>query len=165
MRKKTLLILGGFIIAIIAGVALFQKDAGQPDDVVDDTGNSAGLIVDKNAIYATEQLPSQTVSVALVRLANPGFVVIHEDSEDMPGQILGQSVVLKAGETKNLSPITLSRSTKDGETLYIMLHFDDGDGLFNPTKDKPVLDSVSGEPLLTIVIVSKDASEPGIINP
>ncbi len=162
MAKKVFLVLGGIIIAIIAGVILFQKDAGQPDDA----GNSAGLIVSKNAIYAAEQLPSQTVSVALVRLANPGFVVIHEDNGGAPGQILGQSAVLSVGEIKNLSPITLSRSTKDGETLYVVLHSDDGDGRFNATKDKPVLDSVSSsEPMMMIIAISKDASEPGAINP
>ena len=119
----------------------------------------------KNAIYVAEQLPLKTVSVALVHLASPGFVVIHEDNAGAPGKILGQSDALGAGEIKNLPPIALSRSTKDGETLYVMLHFDDGDRVFDAVKDKPALDAVADEPVMMITVVSKDALEPGAINP
>jgi len=160
VNKKTFLGFGGVIIAIIAGAVLFQKSTKQPDTA----GDSTGLVVGGNAIYVAEQLPSQIVSVALALLANPGFVVVHEDRAGAPGRILGQSAMLGAGETKNLS-IALSRSTTDGETLYAMLHFDDGDGVFDAAKDKPVLDSVSGEPVMTIITISQDASEPGVINP
>lgn len=157
--KKKLFILGGVIVAIMAGAVLFQKNTGWPDTAPD----SAGLVVGKNAIYVAEQLPSQNVSVALALLASPGFVVIHEDRMGTAGQILGQSAALGAGETKNFS-IALSRLTTDGETLYAMLHSDDGDGVFNAAKDKPVPDSVSGEPVMMIIAVSQDASEPGAIN-
>ena len=159
MNKKMLLVLGGVVTAIIAGAVLLQKNTGQPDTA----GDSAGLVVGKNAIYVAEQLPSQTVSIALVLLAKPGFVVVHEDRAGTAGQILGQSAALGAGETKNLS-IALSRSTTDGETLYAMLHFDDGDGVFDVAKDNPVLNSVSSEPVMMIIAVSQDASEPGAIN-
>lgn len=161
MNKKILFLLGGGITAIIAGAVLVQKNTEQHDT----TGDSAGLVVGKNAIYVAEQLPSQTVSVALVLLAHPGFVVVHEDRAGAAGQMLGQSALLLLGETKNLPAITLSRPTKDGETLYVMLHSDDGDGIFDAVRDTPVVDSVSGEPVMMIIAVSQDASEPGAINP
>jgi len=164
MNKKTRIMFGiilGIISTIIVKAVLLQKITKQPNTAIEPTG----LIVGKNAIYIAEQLPSQVVSVSLVILANPGFVVIHEDTAGAPGQILGQSSMLGAGETKNLAPIAISRSTKNGETLFVTLHFDDGDGAFDATKDKSALDSVSGEPVMMITVVSKDASEPGIINP
>jgi len=99
----------------------------------------------------------------VVYLENPGFVVIHEDSAGTPGKILGASSLVPAGETKNV-PIALSRATKDGEIIYVMLHLDDGDGKFDAAKDKPALDSVSGEPVMMVVMVSKDAAEAGEVS-
>ena len=79
--------------------------------------------------------------------------------------ILGVSGLLPSGETKNTPPIALSGATKDGETLYAMLHLDDGDGAFDAAKDKPAQDKVGGEPVMMIITVSQDTTEPGAINP
>jgi hypothetical protein len=128
-------------------------------------GDSSGLIIGENAIYVAAQPPGHSVSVSMVRLKRPGFVVIHEDRAGAPGKILGVSSLLPAGDTENLQPITLSRVTRDGETIYAMLHFDDGDGKFDVANDKAVLDSVGGEPMLMVVTVSNEAAEPGITNP
>ena len=162
MNTKTLLILG-VIVAVALGAAFFFRGGSTKPSTTG--GDSTGLIVGNNAIYVAEQVPSETVSVAVVRLQKPGFVAIHEDAAGAPGRILGTSGLLVAGETRNLAPIALSRMTKDGETLYAMLHLDDGDGMFDPAKDKPALDSVGGEPVMMIFTVSVDASEPGAVNP
>ena len=45
------------------------------------------------------------------------------------------------------------------------LYFDDGDGVFELSKDAPALDRVGGEPAMTIFTVSRRAGEPGIIHP
>jgi hypothetical protein len=161
IKKFLIIIILGVVVAITAGILFLRSGAKQsyPDR------KSAGLIVEKNAIYVAEQVPSSTVSVALVRLEKPGFVVIHEDANDSPGKILGVSGILGAGETQNLSPIKLSRPTKDGETIYAMIHLDDGDGVFNASQDGPAIDPVGGEPVMTIVAVSQDAVEPGMVKP
>ena len=150
------------LIVIIAGAAFFFWGGDRKSGSVDD---SSSFIVGHNAIYVAEQLPGYSVSVSVVRLEKPGFVIIHEDAGDVPGKILGVSNFLPAGETKNLLPITLVRATRDGEIIYAMLHADNGDGTFDATNDKPVLDSVDGTPMMMIVTVSKDATEPGIVNP
>ncbi|MBI2033675.1 MAG: hypothetical protein HYT13_01105 [Candidatus Liptonbacteria bacterium] len=160
MNTKTFLIVG-VIIAVIAGVALFFGGGGRQPDT---NGDSSGLIIGKNAIYVAEQAPSKTFSVAVARLEKPGFVVIHEDVLGAPGKILGASGLVPAGETKNLAPIALLRATSDGETLYAMLHLDDGDGAFDRALDKPAKDSVGGEPVMMIVTVSADVTEPGAVN-
>ncbi|MBI2068534.1 MAG: hypothetical protein HYT67_00270 [Candidatus Yanofskybacteria bacterium] len=158
---KALLIIGIIVAAGVGAVFLFlgnNDGSGSADD-------SAGLVVRENAIYVAEQPPSNIVSVAIVRLGKPGFVVIHEDVNEAPGRILGVSDLIAPGETKDSLPITLSRSTLDGETIYAMLHFDDGDGVFDAAKDNPVIDPIANEPMMAIVAISKDATEPDAVNP
>ena len=162
MNTKIFFILG-VIITVGLGAAFFSRGGVTKPSTTG--GDSTGLIVGNNAIYVAEQAPSETTSIAVARLEKTGFVAIHEDNADKPGRILGTSSLLAAGETRNLPPITLSRITKDSETLYAMLRLDDGDGVFDPAKDKPALDSVSGEPVMMIFTVSVDASEPGAVNP
>ncbi len=155
---KILLIL--LLITIALGITFFFRDGStRPSS----TGDSSALIVGQNAIYVAEQPPSRTVSVAVVRLVKPGFVVIYEVNDGQPRKILGTSGVLPAGETKNLTPITLSRATTDGETLSAMLYIDDGDGTLDESRDQLPLDSLD-EPVMMIFSISLDASEPGAIS-
>lgn len=161
MKVKSTLICGVVFIVIATAVFLFLPSGKE----FSPSGDSSGLIVGGNAIYVAEQAPGRSFSVAVTRWEKPGFVVIHEDANGAPGKILGVSSLLPAGETKNLSPITLSRSTRDTETVYAMLHFDNGDGSFDAKNDKPALDSVGGEPVMMVSAVSQDATEPGVVNP
>ena len=158
--KKSLI--GGVIVVVIVSAILFFRGGNLESDTPQ---GSAGLAIGANVIYVAEQAPLRTISVALVRLEKPGFVVVHEDVAGAIGGILGASGILPAGETKNLESILLSRLTRDGERLYVMLHLDDGDGLFDPVKDKPVLDTISALPMMMIVTVSADATEPSAVNP
>ena len=145
------------MVAVIVGTALFFRDIR---DGSDSPSDSVGLIINANAIYVAEQAPSLTLAVAVVRLEKPSFVVVHEDVSGIPGRVLGVSSVLPAGETDNLTPIPLSRLTQDGETLYVMLHLDNGDGIFDAVEDKPALDPVGALPVMMIVIVGTEATEP-----
>ena len=149
-------------MVVITGVALFFWYGGGESSSIDD---SSGLLINHSAIYVAEQAVGDRVFVSVVRLEKSGFVVIHEDVTDAPGIILGISSLIPAGEMKNLPSIMLSRAIVDGELIYAMLHFDNGDGIFDVRNDKPVLDSVDGAPMMMIVTVSKNASESGIVNP
>ena len=160
MNTKTLLIIG-VIVVVIASVAFSVGSGRKQPDVARD---SSGLIVSTNAIYVAGEPPSKTVSVTVVRFEKPGFVVIHEDAAGGPGGILGASRMLPVGETKNLAPIALSRATKNGETIYAMLHIDDGDSVFDAVDDKPARDPVGGEPVVMIFTVSAEAEEPDSVN-
>ncbi len=160
MSAKTLFIFAIAVIAIAGTVISFWKF----DKERTGGNDSAGLVVANNAIYVSEQAPGERVSISMVRLEKPGFVVIHEDDGGAPGKILGTSQLLSAGENQDIAQILLSRPTQDGETLYAMLHIDDGNGIFDAAKDKPAVDPVGKEPVMTIVDISKDAAEPGIIN-
>lgn len=161
MNMKRLLFIIFFAI-IIATVWIFFF-ARKIDNDEDD--QSSSLIISKNAIYAEDQTPGHEVFISVAYFENPGFVAIHEDLSHAPGALLGVSRILPAGEIKNLSPISLSRKTRDGETIYAMLHIDDGDGFFNAAKDKPALDAIGDEAVMMAIMVHKDAPEPGIVNP
>ena len=160
MKTKLVLILGIIIATGIGAMFLFLRNTDEPDSA----GNSTNLIIGKNAIYVAEQPPSNSVSIEIVRLEAPGFAVVHENANEAPGGILGISNLIMAGETKNLQ-VPLSRSTINEETIYAMLHFDNGDGVFDAIKDKPVLDPLINSPMMTIVVIGKDTNEPDAINP
>lgn len=144
---------------LISGIIFFFRGANKPSPE-----DSSGLIIGKNAIYAAEQKPGNNISVSIVSLEKAGFAVAHKENNGAVGDILGVSVLLPAGETENPLPIELSRPTADGETVYVMLHLDNGDGAFDPASDTPALDSVSGEPIMITVPISKDAEESGPVN-
>lgn len=144
-------------VAIVLGLSKIQSRSGQ-----EKAGDSTGLVVGRNAIYAPDQASKERVKVGLVYLERPGFVVVHEDKSERPGAILGESPLLPRGETKNIF-IALLRPAAENETLHAMLHIDDGDGLFDPLKDAPAIDEVSGKAVTTIFVVSKDFSEPSDI--
>lgn len=122
----------------------------------------SGLVIGRSAIYVSDQAPSEHIAVGFVVLEQPGFVVIHEEGQGAPDAILGVSSLVGAGEVSDLPPIPLSRATRDGETLFAMLHADDGDGAFDPAKDSPVRDA-GGEPLMMQFSIDKESSLPDAI--
>ena len=155
------LVIAVIIAGIFIGGSFFLAIQEAPDSLDD----SSGLIIGKNTIYVAEQVPSRTLAVAVVRLEKPGFVIVHEDASGAPGRIMGISDIVSAGETAPLAPITLSRMTRDGETLYAMLHFDDGDSVFNTATDHPIFDNTTRvDPVMMIIAVSAEAIEPGAVS-
>ena len=158
MDMKGLAIFSIIVVAItVVAFFFFSREGGEESD---SAHNPVGLVVGESAIYVAEQAPSRALSVAVVRLEEPGFVAVHEDAAGAPGGILGRSEVLPRGETQNVEPIPLSRMTQDGETLYVILHLDDGDGVFDAAKDAPALDPVSGLPVMMIVTIGAESVEP-----
>ena len=162
--NRNVIIVFIFIVAVVASAVLLFRASSTVPKTSDLSNDSLGLIVGSNAIYVAEQAPSRTIAIDVVRLEKSGFVVVHEDASGEPSKILGASGILGAGETRNIAAVPLSRITRDGETLYAMIHVDDGDGVFDPLKDKPALDSTSAEPVMTIFNVSADATEPSAVS-
>lgn len=160
MKVFVVVVIFVIIAVVFIGAALFRGSRDKDGS----SGGSSGFVIGKNAIYVAEQAPSRTLTVTTVRFEKPGFVVVHEDASGVPGRILGASGVLPAGETNNLTPIPLSRMTQDGETLYAMLHLDDGDSMFDATKDNPFLDPAHADPVMMIITVSAEAVEPGAVS-
>lgn len=91
-------------------------------------------------IQITHNKASNKVVVDYVFLEDPGFIVVYKIEDLMLGQILGNSKLLFAGEGYFIE-IPLIRNTQSGETLFVALHKDDGDGVFGvPEPDEIVID-------------------------
>ncbi len=128
------------IILIVLGYYMFSgKSAEAPtesDDteLTDDTATSNEI----NRIVINDQYPGNVAYISSVQFAKPGFVVIHEDKDGIPGDIIG-SIYFDKGT--NTGKVMLSKNTVDGKMYYAMLHSDDGDKTFNASKDLPLKDS------------------------
>lgn len=109
------------------------------------TGASITLPSGQNAIAVDDQDAGSTATVRSTTLAEEGWVVIHEDWNGKPGNILGARR-LPAGSHQAIV-VELLRSTEGGKVYYAMLHRDDGDKAFAHTRDLPVLDA-SGSPIM-----------------
>jgi len=91
-------------------------------------------------IQITNYKESNKIIVDYVFLEDPGFIVVYKIEDLMLGQILGNSKLLFAGEGYFIE-IPLIRNTQSGETLFVALHKDDGDGVFGvPEPDEIVID-------------------------
>lgn len=101
-------------------------------------GELGTLTLGGNAIAVNDQAPGLSVEVRLVTLARDGWVVIHEDRDGKPGNILGAQR-LGAGANQSGS-VELLRAIEEGKVYYAMLHSDDGDRAFDHTKDLPITD-------------------------
>lgn len=148
--KKT--IIGLSIIGLIGLSAyLLTKEAKAPLKEVDSTASgstgansTSGMRAEENMVVVAEQRPGKKIIAAQYRLTAPGFIVIHADKNGEPGEILGASSLLAAGEGSQVS-ITLSRESRNGEKLHVMLHNDTNtDGTFNSSTDLAVQSSLGG---------------------
>ena len=156
------ILLAVLAVVVLAGSVYFftNKDTSVPvhDPISNDTNTNAGMRVEENAVVATEQRPGETLKIAQVFLAAPGYVVIHEDLNDDAGAIIGSSALLDAGENNDIT-ITLSSATMDGVTLWAMLHSEkDGNAVFDATADTPVV-SRGGGPIMGWFMISESADE------
>jgi ribosomal protein L35AE/L33A len=165
MNKSILLIIILGIAIVVAGAVLLlvpAKVETEPDVVTNSSdSSSSGLLVGSNAIYVADQKPGDWVSISKIVLGDSGYVVIHEYKDGVPGSILGTSVVFNKGQSDGFR-ILLERATQEGESLFAMLHVDNGDGVFDPAKDAPVKNA-QGDIIMMRFTISSTAEEAGII--
>ena len=91
------------------------------------------------------------------------FMFVQKSAEPTelvePTESVGSTSQLLIGDNE----MPLSRESVDGEVLYAMLHFDNGDGVFNPAEDSPIIDD-QGNIILMRFQVSESATEPDAIS-
>lgn len=125
--------------------------AGTDAPVTDSAGNviTPSFVVTAGTsepfVTVMDQLadPADQVMVRQTIYANSGWIVIHEaDGSGAPGAVLGQTAL--AAGVNSMVTVDLSRNAVSGETLFAMLHLDDGDGVYEfPGPDGPVSNSDS----------------------
>ena len=156
------------VVLVAAAYFIFMRESAIEKDIVpeppisDSDDTMEPLLIGNNAIYVSDAKPSTSVKVGFAILANSGYVVIHEDSASKPGAIVGSSDILLQGESKDFE-VMLSREGIDGETLYAMLHSDNGDDTFDPVEDSPIKDD-RGNIILMKFQISSSADESDAIS-
>jgi len=158
--QKNLILFIIFIIAAAALLVISSLPSGRIAPVSDDV---SPLLVGGNAIYVADQRVGLSLNVSFAILGSDGYVVIHEDTGGVFGSIIGASEMLISGEGKDFS-VTLSRYGIDGETLYAMLHSDNGDGEFNPSDDLPIKDNSGSTVFMRFMISSSAEDQPAAIS-
>ena len=110
-----------------------------------------------NQVIVTDYSAGESVNVAVVILANAGFAVVHEDNKGQPGEVIGVSDLLLSGEGQNVA-IDLFNEIKDGDTVHVVLHQDNGDSKFVEADDAVVNDD-EGSPVVASYLVGAGQSE------
>lgn len=142
-------LVGIAIIAFLAGALMMWFAGGKNPRVIvvegdanDDTQTMDATDKDKTTsnasgmLEARNQPPGDSVLIDAAILVQNGWVVIHEDRNGQPGNILGARRLGEGSHTGE--QVALLRGTVGGLTYYAMLHNEDGDGVFDHTKDLPL---------------------------
>ncbi|MGB8375089.1 MAG: hypothetical protein WCE57_07205 [Salegentibacter sp.] len=119
MKKKYLLLM--FLSILALGVTSCSKDDDDEKVMAAPTGS---ITVQDQA------LDNNTLTISNVTMSNDGWVVIHRDNGDggpMVPDIISEPKMVQAGENSDVM-IQLKDGVEvsDGETLWVMLHTDDG---------------------------------------
>lgn len=154
--KNSLIILSIIIVVAIVGFVAYSVTAPPNKSAVVATVN--------NPLIVQTQKPGTVFIVSSVNLREKGFVVIRKDEGGNPAKIIGISIPLPAGENKNIS-IYLSEETRDGQTVYAMVHTDsNNNGMFEfPGPDLPVNDA-SGNIILARVNIAGSIQNEQVAN-
>ncbi len=111
-----------------------------------------------NAIYVDNQKTgSSSVQIGLVILSSPGYIVLFNDQEGIPGSVIGQSELLSSGGEHFKVPV--NSPLQEGEVYYAILYHDDGDGRFRLEKDLQVTDTENSVMLMNFIASQKTESE------
>lgn len=144
------------IVLIIIGIFVFSgNETVTPVDNTQNTPTDTNNTIGLNRIVMNDQYPGNVVYLSSVQLEKTGWVSIHADNAGKLGEVIGS-----AKFEKGIAPgkVTLTKSTVEGGTYYAVLRFDDGDGIFNATKDLPVKDS-KGNDIIRLFRVTESAGE------
>lgn len=110
----------------------------------------------ESSLSVREQQPGAVVSVDEAVLGQSGYIVVHKDGGGKPGPVIGHTDILPAGTHTNVN-VALTEATRAGDTVFVMLHNDDGDGTYAfPGPDVPTKTD-TGDVVVVPVRVSGDA--------
>ncbi len=121
-----------------------EAPADEPFDVVAVVDAEPGESVETAVTFEDQTSDGDSVVVAESSHSEEYVVVIHEDDEGEPGDIIGHSGDLEAGVNEDVT-VTLDETLEEGEhTLHAMLHETDDEDDWGPSlsvDDETVVDS------------------------
>jgi hypothetical protein len=157
MKNKNIIIFT--VIILIAITGLFALNVFLKKNMIEEQkeAETEGEII--SSIVVPEQAGGTNVFIESVTLPSGGYVVIHREDDGKSGVIIGVSEFLPAGTTTNFLMDT-DEEVIEGDSLFAMLHVDDGDGAFVfPGADVPLTDSEGNIVLTNFLIVGEGALE------
>ena len=146
IRKRWFLGALSSSVIIFSFILLMQAQSAAPQKAKTSQAKSSA-----NAVVVTESTSGKLITVAMVKLEAPGYVVVHDGKGGTPGAVLGYSKLLEKGEGMDVV-VGLAKSVADGEVLYAMLHLDNADGTFDAKADMPAKDG-TGVPIMQRFVV------------
>jgi hypothetical protein len=170
MNKNTpRIIISVIIIVIVIGIGYVVLKGGKSGDtttvkpVVIDNNTAAsssateeGVSLKGVGITVDDQNPGFLVVVSQVFVNAPSWVVIHEDVNGTPGNILGARLFEKGS---NSGIIQLLNSMKVGKSYLAVVHGDNGDGTFDLKKDT-ILKGTDGKNIMAKFSVTQGSDKP-----
>ncbi|HEY6021035.1 MAG TPA: hypothetical protein VIY48_14355, partial [Candidatus Paceibacterota bacterium] len=105
----------------------------------------AGSVVLGNAelTITSPQKAGQSVAVSKVEVSKPTWVVVYDDNNGTPGNVLGAQLFFSTGS----GTVTLLRPTMAGKSYLVGRSIDNGDHKFQKASDQVVVDA-TGAPIL-----------------
>ncbi len=149
-----------FLFLILAGLFIYQNYFVGSE--TDQNNASSPLKIGSNAIFISDQRPGSFVTINLVFLEKPGYVIIYNDNRGRPGEIIGSTKLLVKGESGDVVA-NLVRPSVHGEEFFAVIHEETGDGIFSPNLDTPLRDS-DGNIIFMRFSIDRGASEASDIN-
>jgi len=116
------------------------------------------LLVGDSGIYVEDQTAgNDEVLVAVAILENPGFVVVFDDRDGVPDDVIGVSeLIVDNGEN---FVVEVEDLLEDSEVYYAVLYEDDGDGIWNVRKDRAVTDPDENTIMMSFVAQDVEIEE------
>ena len=149
---KRLYLLIGAVVLVSVAAAIFYRNLVLREQAMREPPLSS-LRPARNTIIVTDQKPMTDVQIDLLTLMEPAFAALHDD-EAGPGRILGYTKLLPPGSAENLR---ISASARlDPGYYYVVLHGDDGDGIFEINQDMPLRDA-KDNPIMARFLVAEES--------
>ncbi len=142
--SKQNIIVAVIIVLMVVFLIIYQNPPAILSDIKLPQEIEAQLIVE-------DQAPASFVVVKSAIFPAGGFVVIRNDLLGEFGDIIGQSDYFPAGYETSVTAI-LDRDSQIGQSLYAVLYQDDGDRIFDSTKDQPYEQNIN-QPVSTKFLI------------
>lgn len=124
----------------------FDEHNGKEDPSV------SSMRLEVSQLTVPEQDPLDVVYVSSAVVPAGGYVVIHASVDGKPGEVIGSSqYITKTGAAA--FTIDLKRDLRPGENIFALLHVDDGDGKYLPSRDVAIID---GEEPIAVSVTVRD---------
>jgi hypothetical protein len=143
-------------ITLLSSALLFAACEDDDDDNVTPMSPSSP----SPSLSVSDQIASRnSITVSEVTVDGPGWLVVHRDNGNngpVVPAIISTPTALSSGSNSNVKVEIPNVPLSDGETIWVMVHTDDGDGLYefdtNQNTDGPV--TVDGNILMSSIVIN-----------